>query len=54
VLATLITDTGLRESMKAYNRGTAPEQSWSRILQGAEAEYRRAIALARAKRGAAG
>ena len=53
-LARLITDPGLRESMKAYNRGTAPAQSWSRILQGAEAEYRRAIEMARVKQGATG
>jgi len=32
--------------MTAYNRNTPPEQSWVRILDGAEAEYRRAIALA--------
>jgi glycogen(starch) synthase len=45
-LARLITDDGLRESMKAYNRATPPEQSWSRILEAAEAEYRRAITRA--------
>jgi len=45
-LARLITDDGLRESMKAYNRSTPPEQSWERVLDGAEAEYRRAIDLA--------
>jgi glycogen(starch) synthase len=44
-LAVLVTDDGLRESMKAYNRSTPPEQSWGRILDGAEAEYRRAIAV---------
>jgi glycosyltransferase involved in cell wall biosynthesis len=43
-LARLVTDDGLRASMTAYNRSTPPEQSWARILDGAEAEYRRAIA----------
>ena len=43
-LAALVADDGLRESMTAYNRSTQPEQSWGRILDGAEAEYRRAIA----------
>jgi glycosyltransferase involved in cell wall biosynthesis len=52
-LAQLVTDDGLRESMKTYNRSTPPEQSWSRILDGAEAEYRRAIAVAGAVEGAA-
>jgi glycosyltransferase involved in cell wall biosynthesis len=52
-LARLVTDDGLRESMKTYNRSTPPEQSWSRILDGAEAEYRRAIAVAGAVEGAA-
>lgn len=47
-LARLATDDGLLASMTAYNRGTAPEQSWDRILDRAEAEYRRAIALAAA------
>jgi glycogen synthase len=45
-LARLVADDGLRESMTAYNRSTPPEQSWGRILDGAEAEYRRAIAVA--------
>ena len=45
-LARLVTDAELRGSMTAYNRRTPPEQSWGRILDGAEAEYRRAIALA--------
>ncbi len=45
-LAALVMDDGLRESMTAYNRSTQPEQSWGRILDGAEAEYRRAIAVA--------
>lgn len=45
-IARLVTDVGLRGSMTAYNRGNAPEQSWGRILDGAEGEYRRAIALA--------
>ena len=45
-LARLVTDAGLRGSMAAYNRSTPPEQSWGRILDGAEAEYRRALALA--------
>jgi glycosyltransferase involved in cell wall biosynthesis len=44
-LASLITDEGLLASMSAYNRSTPPEQSWDRILDGAESEYRRAIAL---------
>jgi glycogen synthase len=47
-LARLATDEGLLASMTAYNRGTPPEQSWDRILDRAEAEYRRAIALAAA------
>ena len=45
-LASLVSDEALRESMAAYNRSTPPEQSWDRILDVAEAEYRRAIALA--------
>ena len=45
-LARLVTDDGLRGSMTAYNRSTPPEQSWGRIVDGAEAEYRRAIAVA--------
>jgi glycosyltransferase involved in cell wall biosynthesis len=45
-LARLVTDDGLRAAMTAYNRDTPPEQSWDRILDGAEGEYRRAIALA--------
>jgi glycogen(starch) synthase len=52
-LAALVVDDGLRESMTAYNRSTQPEQSWGRILDGAEAEYRRAIAEAGAARVAA-
>src|SRR5450631_179733 len=46
LLARLVTDASLRESMKEYNRSTPPEQSWDRILDGAEAEYLRAIAVA--------
>jgi glycogen synthase len=42
----LVTDELLRGSMTAYNLRTPPEQSWDRILDVAEAEYRRAIALA--------
>jgi glycogen synthase len=45
-LARLITDDGLRESMRAHNVGVPPEQSWGLILDGAEAEYRRAMAVA--------
>jgi glycosyltransferase involved in cell wall biosynthesis len=52
-LVRLVTDEPLRESMKAYNRGTPPEQSWERILDGAEEEYRRAIAVSEASHGAA-
>ena len=52
-LVRLIVDAPLRESMTAYNRGTAPEQSWGRILDGAEAEYARAITVAAAAQGAA-
>jgi glycosyltransferase involved in cell wall biosynthesis len=52
-LVRLVTDDALRESMKAYNRSTPPDQSWDRILDGAEAEYRRAIAAAGALSGAA-
>ena len=51
-LARLVTDAELRGSMTAYNRSTPPEQSWDRILDGAEAEYRRAIALAGSAAGA--
>jgi hypothetical protein len=32
--------------MTAHNRSTPPEQSWNLILERAEAEYHRAIALA--------
>jgi len=49
-LARLVMDNELRGSMAAYNRSTPPEQEWGRILDGAEAEYRRAIALAAASR----
>lgn len=42
-LARLVTDHGLRESMTEYNRSVPPEQSWSRVLDCAEGEYRRAI-----------
>ena len=45
-LARLVTDGELRASMTAYNLANRPEQSWVRILDGAEDEYRRAIALA--------
>ena len=45
-LARLITDEELRASMTAYNVSNRPAQSWDRILDGAEDEYRRAIALA--------
>ena len=50
-IARLIIDDELRGSMAAYSRSTPPEQSWAHILDGAEAEYRRAIALAGAPRG---
>jgi len=50
-IARLIIDDELRESMAAYSRSTPPEQSWAHILDAAEAEYRRAIALAGAARG---
>ena len=50
-LARLVTDQELRRSMTAYNRSTPPEQSWDRILDGAEGEYRRAIALAGSAKG---
>jgi glycosyltransferase involved in cell wall biosynthesis len=49
-LVRLVVDDELRGSMASYNRSTPPEQSWDRILDGAEAEYRRAIALAGAVR----
>jgi len=52
-LARLIIDDELRRSMAAYSRHTPPEQSWERILDGAEAEYRRAIVLAGSARGSA-
>ena len=50
-IARLIIDEELRGSMAAYSRSTPPEQSWAHILDAAEAEYRRAIALAGAARG---
>lgn len=52
-LASLVSDEALRDSMAAYNRSTPPEQSWDRILDVAEAEYRRAISLAQSANGAA-
>jgi len=52
-LARLVCDDGLRGSMTAYNRDTPPEQSWDRILDGAEAEYGRAIAIMGATHGTA-
>jgi glycosyltransferase involved in cell wall biosynthesis len=52
-LASLVSDEALRGSMAAYNRSTPPEQSWDRILDVAEAEYRRAITLAKSANGAA-
>jgi glycogen synthase len=45
-LARLVTDGDLRGSMTAYNLANRPQQSWARILEAAEDEYRRAIALA--------
>jgi glycogen(starch) synthase len=45
-LARLVVDDELRGSMTSYNRTNPPEQSWDHILDGAEAEYRRAVALA--------
>jgi len=45
-LTRLVMDDELRGSMAAYSRSTAPEQSWGRILDVAEAEYHRAISLA--------
>jgi len=53
-LARLVTDHTLLESMTAYNRSTPPEQSWDRITDRAEAEYRRAIALTRSVVGSPG
>jgi glycosyltransferase involved in cell wall biosynthesis len=53
-LARLVLDDELRGSMTAYNRSTPPEQSWSRTLDGAEAEYRRAIAQASSGQGTVG
>lgn len=50
-IARLTIDDELRGSMAAYSRSTPPEQSWAHILDRAEAEYRRAIALAGAARG---
>ncbi len=52
-IARLIIDDDLRGSMAAYSRSTPPEQSWARILDGAEAEYRRAVTLAGSARGSA-
>lgn len=52
-LVRLVVDGRLREAMKAYNRGTPPAQAWNRILDDAEAEYRRAIVMAGASRGVA-
>lgn len=51
-VARLVADDELRGAMTEYNRGNAPEQSWDRILGGAEAQYRRAISLAGSVRGA--
>jgi glycosyltransferase involved in cell wall biosynthesis len=51
-IARLVVDDELRGSMTAHNRSTPPEQSWERILDGAEAEYGRAIAQAGSARGA--
>jgi len=51
-VARLVTDDEVRGSMTAYNRTIPPEQSWGRILDGAEAEYSRAIALAASSQGA--
>jgi glycogen synthase len=45
-LARLVADDKLRGTMTAHNLGTSPAQSWGRILDQAEDEYRRAIALA--------
>jgi glycosyltransferase involved in cell wall biosynthesis len=45
-LARLVVDNDLRDSITAHNRSTPPEQSWDRVLDGAEAEYRRAVASA--------
>lgn len=53
-LARLVTDDALRDSMAAYNRDSPPEQSWEGVLDGAEAEYRRAIAMAAASRADSG
>jgi glycosyltransferase involved in cell wall biosynthesis len=53
-IARLITDEGLLAAMSAYNRSTPPEQSWERVLDGAESEYRRAIALSGSAPGPAG
>ncbi|MHB8186210.1 MAG: glycosyltransferase [Dermatophilaceae bacterium] len=53
-LALLIIDDELRAAMAAYSRSTPPDQSWARILDGAEAEYRRAIVLAGSARKARG
>ncbi len=50
-IARLIIDDELRGSMAAYSRSTPPDQSWAHILDVAEAEYRRAIALGGAARG---
>ena len=50
-IARLIIDDDLRGSMAVYSRSTPPEQSWARILDGAEAEYRRAMTLAGSARG---
>ncbi|MEP7369375.1 MAG: glycosyltransferase [Dermatophilaceae bacterium] len=44
-LARLVTDKELRGAMTAYNISTPPEQSWDQILDRAEDEYRRAVAL---------
>jgi glycosyltransferase involved in cell wall biosynthesis len=52
-LARLVADPELRGTMTAYNLGTSPAQSWGRILDSAEAEYRRAIALMGSVSGAA-
>ena len=49
-VARLVVDDALRAGMAAHNRAVPPEQSWARVVDRAEAEYARAIALAGARR----
>ena len=49
-IAKLVVDDAMRERMAVHNRQVPPEQSWPRVIERAEAEYARAVALAGARR----